>query len=210
MPPDGFLAGLRALCDEHGILLIFDEVQSGVGRTGKMFACEHSGVQPDIMTSAKGLGSGMPIGAIIAKKRDHGAVEARRARQHLRRQSAQLRRGDRDARPRAVASTRRTPRRSASTSWGACASCSATIPCIGEVRGSGLMIGMELIENDAERTPARALCDRLVTRAYHNGLLLLSCGVSTLRFMPPLSVDDGRGRRGRRPAARRARRGAAA
>ena len=68
VPPDGFLAGLRALCDEHGILLIFDEVQSGVGRTGKMFACEHCGVAPDIMTLAKGLGSGLPIGAVVAKK----------------------------------------------------------------------------------------------------------------------------------------------
>src|SRR5947207_7311684 len=66
--PDGFLAGLRALCDENGILLIFDEVQSGVGRTGKMFACEHWGVAPDIMTLAKGLGSGLPIGAVIARK----------------------------------------------------------------------------------------------------------------------------------------------
>jgi len=63
-------------------------------------------------------------------------------------------------------------------------------PCIGEVRGKGLMIGMELIENDPERTPARALCDRVVTRAYHNGLLLLSCGVSAVRFMPPLSVTE--------------------
>ena len=63
-------------------------------------------------------------------------------------------------------------------------------PCIGEVRGRGLMIGMELIEADAARTPARGLIDRLVTRAYHNGLLLLSCGVSTLRFMPPLTVSE--------------------
>ena len=63
-------------------------------------------------------------------------------------------------------------------------------PCIGEVRGKGLMIGMELIEADAERTPARALCEALVTRAYHNGLLLLSCGTSTVRFMPPLSVSE--------------------
>ncbi len=62
--------------------------------------------------------------------------------------------------------------------------------CIGEVRGKGLMIGMELIEPDAERTPARALCDAVVTRAYHNGLLLLSCGVSTVRFMPPLCVTE--------------------
>src|SRR5690606_30573103 len=67
-PPDGFLAGLRALCDEHGILLIFDEVQSGIGRTGRMFASEHWGVQPDIMSLAKGLGSGLPIGAVVAKR----------------------------------------------------------------------------------------------------------------------------------------------
>jgi 4-aminobutyrate aminotransferase len=63
-------------------------------------------------------------------------------------------------------------------------------PCIGEVRGKGLMIGMELIENDAERTPARDLCDAVVTRAYHNGLILLTCGTSTVRFMPPLSVSE--------------------
>jgi len=68
VPPDGFLAGLRALCDRHGILLIADEVQSGVGRTGKMFACEHWGVAPDIMTLAKGLGSGLPIGMTVAKR----------------------------------------------------------------------------------------------------------------------------------------------
>src|ERR1022692_751278 len=68
VPPDGFLAGLRALCDRHGILLIFDEVQSGIGRTGKMFACEHWDVVPDIMTLAKGLGSGLPIGMVVAKR----------------------------------------------------------------------------------------------------------------------------------------------
>ena len=69
VPPDGFLAGLRELCDRHGILLIFDEVQSGIGRTGKMFACAALRRAPDIMTLAKGLGSGMPIGAVVAKKR---------------------------------------------------------------------------------------------------------------------------------------------
>ena len=120
-PPDGFLAGLRALCDEHGILLIFDEVQSGVGRTGRMWACEHSGVKPDILTSAKGLGSGLPIGAIDREKVDHGAVEARRARQHLRRQSAQLRRRHRDARSRAVAVRGQRGAASARTSWTGCA-----------------------------------------------------------------------------------------
>src|SRR5678810_462116 len=68
VPPDGFLAGLRALCGEHGILLIFDEVQSGIGRTGRMFACQHWGVAPDIMTLAKGMGSGLPIGAMVARR----------------------------------------------------------------------------------------------------------------------------------------------
>jgi len=98
VPPDGFLAGLRALCDEHGILLIFDEVQSGVGRTGRMFACEHWDVAPDIMTLAKGLGSGLPIGAVVARK-SLMAQWQRRARQYLRRQSDRLRRGERDDRP---------------------------------------------------------------------------------------------------------------
>ena len=187
VPPDGFLAGLRALCDEHGILLIFDEVQSGVGRTGRMFACEHWDVAPDIMTLAKGLGSGLPIGAVVARKS----------------LMAQWQRG-------AHGNTY-------GGNPIACAAANATIdlvsggfkdnaaiagvhfmdrlrelqrdfPCIGEVRGKGLMIGMELVENDAGKTPARALCDRVVTRAFHNGLLLLPCGVSTIRFMPPLNV----------------------
>ena len=69
VPPEGFLAGLRSPCDQHGILLIFDEVQSGTGRTGKMFGSEHFAVAPDIVTLAKGLGSGLPIGAVIAKRR---------------------------------------------------------------------------------------------------------------------------------------------
>ena len=69
VPPDGFLAGLRALCDRHGILLIFDEVQSGIGRTGRMFASQHWGVTPDIMTLAKGLASGLPIGLVVARRK---------------------------------------------------------------------------------------------------------------------------------------------
>ena len=186
-PPEGFLAGLRALCDEHGILLIFDEVQSGVGRTGRMWACEHPGVKPDIMTSAKGLGSGMPIGAIIAKKTimEHwkrGAHGNTFGGNPLSCAAAiatiDLVRSEYAANAARVGEYFMAQLRQLQQSY----------RCIGEVRGRGLMIGMELIENDAERTPARALCDRLVTRGYHNGLLLLSCGVSTLRFMPPLCV----------------------
>jgi 4-aminobutyrate aminotransferase len=188
VPPQGFLSGLRALCDEHGILLIFDEVQSGVGRTGKMFASEHFAVSPDIVTLAKGLGSGMPIGAVLAKRRvmqqwkrgAHGntfggnpiVCAAANATLDLVTQeyaanAAQVG-GHFMARLRDLASR---------------------YPCIGEVRGRGLMIGMELIEPGAERAPARALVDAVINRAYHNGLLLLSCGVSTVRFMPPLCVS---------------------
>ena len=186
-PPDGFLAGLRALCDEHGILLIFDEVQSGIGRTGRMFACEHWGVAPDILTSAKGLGSGLPIGAVIAKKSimsqwkrgAHGntyggnPVTCAAANATLDLVRGGLMDNAATGGAHFIARLRELQR---------------DYPCIGEVRGKGLWIGMELVENDAKKTPATTLCDAVVTRAYHNGLLLLSCGTSTVRFMPPLSV----------------------
>jgi len=189
VPPDGFLAGLRRLCDEHGILLIFDEVQSGVGRTGKMYACEHWGVQPDILTSAKGLGSGLPIGAVIAR---------RRVMEHWKRGAHGNTYGGNPVTCAAAIATLDLVRSEYAANaarvgrhfMGRLHELQRDYPCIGEVRGKGLMIGMELIETDAERTPARELCDRVVTRAYHNGLILLTCGVSTLRFMPPLSVSE--------------------
>jgi 4-aminobutyrate aminotransferase len=188
VPPDGFLAGLRALCDEHGILLLCDEVQSGIGRTGRMFACEHWGVRPDILTSAKGLGSGLPIGAVIAKKR---VMEQWKRGAHGNTYggnpltcAAAIATLDLVANEYMVNAAR-----TGEFFMYRLRELQRDFPCIGEVRGKGLMIGMELIENDAARTPARALCDRLVTRAFHNGLLLLTCGVSTVRFMPPLSVS---------------------
>jgi 4-aminobutyrate aminotransferase len=185
VPPDGFLAGLRALCDEHGILLIFDEVQSGVGRTGKMFASEHWGVHPDLMCLAKGLGSGLPIGALVAKKAlmsqwkrgAHGntyggnplACAAANATIDL--VEGGMRANAAEVGGHFLARLRELQR---------------DFACIGDVRGKGLMIGMELVE--ADRSPARALCDAVITAAYHHGLLLLSCGTSTVRFMPPLNV----------------------
>jgi 4-aminobutyrate aminotransferase len=188
VPPDGFLRGLRALCDEHGILLIFDEVQSGIGRTGRMFACQHSGVSPDIMSLAKGLGSGLPIGAVVAKRSlmsqwkrgAHGntyggnplACAAANATLDL------VREGLVDNAASVGTHFKQRLHELA-----------CDYPCIGEVRGQGLMIGMELIEPDGNKTPARKLCDDVITRAFHNGLLLLSCGVSTVRFMPPLNVS---------------------
>ncbi|HEY1415324.1 MAG TPA: acetyl ornithine aminotransferase family protein [Caulobacteraceae bacterium] len=185
IPPPGFLAGLRALADEHGILLIFDEVQSGVGRTGKMFACQHEGVSPDIMTLAKGLGSGLPIGAVVArraimerwKKGAHGntfggnplACAAANATLHL-------------IETEYAANAADVGRHFMSR----LSELAARHACIGEVRGRGLMIGVELIDENG--APATDLCARVITQAFHHGLLLLSCGVSTVRFMPPLMI----------------------
>ncbi|MCX7058423.1 MAG: aminotransferase class III-fold pyridoxal phosphate-dependent enzyme, partial [Proteobacteria bacterium] len=190
VPPDGFLEGLRALCDRHGILLIFDEVQSGIGRTGKMFASQHWGVKPDIMTLAKGLGSGMPIGMVVAKK----TIMSKWARG--------AHGNTYGGNPLCCAAALATLDLVA----GGFMDNAATVgeyfqarlrelasrhEVIGQVRGKGLMIGMELVTDRASRTPAREMCDKLVTRAYENGLILLSCGQSTLRFMPPLVVTTG-------------------
>jgi 4-aminobutyrate aminotransferase len=189
VPPDGFLAGLRALCDEHGILLIFDEVQSGVGRTGRMFACEHWSVKPDIMTTAKGLGSGLPIGAVVAKRR---VMEQWKRGAH-----GNTYGGNPVTCAAAIATLDLVKREFAANAARVGAHFMARLgelardfPCIGDVRGKGLMIGMELVEPGADKAPARALCDAVVQRAYLNGLILLTCGTSTVRFMPPLSVSE--------------------
>jgi len=189
VPPDGFLAGLRRLCDRHGILLIFDEVQSGVGRTGRMFAAQHWDVAADIMTLAKGLGSGLPIGAVVAKKS--------LMRQWKRGAHGNTYGGNPLCCAAALATLDLVENGYAENAARVGVHFQARLRelqqrhrAIGEVRGKGLMIGMELIEDDAARTPAKDLCDALITRAYHNGLLLLSCGASTVRFMPPLLVNE--------------------
>ena len=187
VPPDGFLKGLRALCDRHGILLIFDEVQSGVGRTGAMFAAQHWGVAPDIMCLAKGLGSGLPIGMVVAKKTIMS--------QWARGAHGNTYGGNPLCCAAAIATldvVSESYRQNAAT-VGAyfldqLAGLAARHSVIGQVRGKGLMIGLEFVTDPVSRKPARALCDRLITRSYHNGLILLSCGVSTVRFMPPLMI----------------------
>ncbi len=189
VPPDGFLAGLRDLCDRHGILLIFDEVQSGIGRTGKMFACQHWDVAPDILTLAKGLGSGLPIGMVVAKRTvmqkwsrgAHGntyggnpvCCAAALATLDL------VEKGYADNAAVVGAYFMKKLR-----------ALKDKYPVIGEVRGKGLMIGMELISDSLVKTPAKDLCDAVINGAYHNGLILLSCGQSTVRFMPPLMIQE--------------------
>ena len=189
MPPEGFLKGLRALCDRYGILLIADEVQSGIGRTGKMFACQHWGVVPDIMALAKGLGSGLPIGLVVAKKRlmqqwkrgAHGntyggnPVACAAAQATLDLVAGGLMDNATVMGEHLMASLRAMQARHPEV--------------IGDVRGKGLMIGVELVTDAASRQPAKALAERLLHRAFERGLLLLTCGQSTVRLMPPLTVD---------------------
>jgi len=189
VPPDTFLSGLRELCDRFGILLIFDEVQCGVGRTGKMFAGQHWGVAPDIMTLAKGLGSGLPIGLIVAKKKimekwprgAHGNTFG----------------GNPICCAAALATLDLVEREYADNAsevgeyfMGRLRELQTRHEVIGDVRGKGLMIGIELVTDRTSRAPARELCDAVLHRAFHNGLILLSCGISTVRFMPPLMITN--------------------
>jgi 4-aminobutyrate aminotransferase len=188
VPPDGFLAGLRQLCNRHGILLIFDEVQSGIGRTGKMFACQHWNVQPDIMTLAKGLGSGLPIGLVVAKK---SIMQQWKSGAH-----ANTYGGNPLCCAAALVTLDLIEREYAANAEKVGAyfmdrlrELQSRHQVIGEVRGKGLMIGMELVSDRASRNPCKFSCHTVITRAFHRGLLLLSCGQSTVRFMPPLMVS---------------------
>jgi 4-aminobutyrate aminotransferase len=188
VPPAEFLPALRALCDRHGIMLVADEVQSGIGRTGRMFACEHADVEPDILLTAKGLGSGMPIGAIIAREQvmtwgpgAHGStfggnpVCCAAALATL-----DLVEGGLIANARAMGERLIRGARALA----------AKHHVIGDVRGVGLMVGMELVTDRAARSPAPALLHELVQRAFQRGLLLLGAGKSSLRLAPALIVDE--------------------
>ncbi|MGN6390986.1 MAG: acetyl ornithine aminotransferase family protein [Gemmatimonadales bacterium] len=186
VPPPGWLRDLRALCDRYGILLVADEVQSGVGRTGKLWACDHENVEPDILLTAKGLGSGMPIGAIVAKDAittwetgSHGStfggnpVCCAAAIATL-----DLVEGGLMANAAAMGEQL----------MAGVQALAARHPCIGDVRGRGLMIGVEFVKDRATREPAPDLVHRLVQESFKRGLLLLGAGRSALRLAPPLVV----------------------
>ncbi len=188
VPPVGWLRDLRALCDRHGILLVADEVQCGVGRTGKMWACEHEGVEPDILLTAKGLGSGMPIGALVAKESintwesgSHGSTFG--------------------GNPVCCAAALATldlvegglmanAARMGDRLLAGLDTIASKHGCIGDVRGLGLMVGVEFVKDRRTREPAPELLHQLVLTAFQRGLLLLGAGKSTLRLAPPLVVDE--------------------
>jgi 4-aminobutyrate aminotransferase len=187
VPPPGFLPALRALCDRHGMLLVVDEVQTGMGRTGKLFATEHWGVQPDIICLAKGIASGMPLGAIIARDEvmdwpsgSHAStfggnpVSCRAALATLDLLEAGYMANAAARGEQLKAGLRRLMERHAE---------------VGDVRGLGLMVAMDLVSSRVPYEHAPALRDEVVQAAFHRGLLLLGCGESAVRFCPPLCVS---------------------
>jgi 4-aminobutyrate aminotransferase len=184
--PQEFLDGLRRVCDEHGILLIVDEVQSGMGRTGKMFACDHYGLKPDIITLAKGIASGMPMGACVARAdlMDWGPGA-----------HASTFGGN----PVALAAALKTIELLEGGLIANSAEVGAHLQnklrelmkkheCVGDVRGLGLMVGVEFVEDRASMKPAPELRDRVEMECYERGLILLGAGYNTIRWSPPLVI----------------------
>lgn len=187
-PPDGFLRALRELCDRHGILLVFDEIQCGVGRTGKMWACEYEGIEPDILLSAKGLGSGMPIGAFIAREPidawkggAHGStfggnpVCCAAALATLDLVENGLMANARTLGDRLISGVRKL---------------AEGHDGIGDVRGKGLMVGMEFVKDRHTKQPNPEAARKLMEDAFARGLLLLVCGKSVVRIAPPLVISE--------------------
>jgi len=177
-PPDGYFAAVRRLCDEHGILLILDEVQTGIGRSGRMFAFEHSAIRPDILTLAKGLGGGVPIGATLAVESvtasfgpgTHGSTFGGNPLSC----TAALTVLDVIERESMLANTRRQGNRLSE----GLRSLQQDHSSIRQIRGKGLLIGVEMSTDVAP----------MIARCRHAGLLLLPAGPKVLRFLPPLNV----------------------
>jgi 4-aminobutyrate aminotransferase len=186
VPPDGFFPALRKLCDEHEILLMADEVQCGMGRTGKWWAIEHFGIEPDILTSAKGIASGVPMGACIA-------------RQSVMDWEAGAHGNTFGGNPLACAAALATmdliekeymanAAQVGQYTLDALEEIRARHPSIGDVRGRGLMIGVEFVLDRKSKEPAHDLCERIMDLSFKRGLLTLSCGKSVMRIAPALSI----------------------
>ena len=187
VPPAGFYPALRELCTKYDIMLIVDEVQSGMGRTGKWWAIEHFGVEPDILTAAKGIASGMPLGACIARreimdweKGAHGNTYG----------------GNPISCAAALATIdlieneyMQNAAEVGQYTLDALTEIQSRHPSIGDVRGIGLMIGVEFVKDRTSKEPAGDLTERVVNLGFERGLLMLSCGKSVIRIAPPLSIS---------------------
>jgi 4-aminobutyrate aminotransferase len=187
VPPRKFFDELARVARQHGILLIFDEVQSGMGRTGKMWAAQHFDAVPDIMAVAKGIASGMPLGATVARRElmswppgAHAStfggnpVACAAALATIALLEEEL--VENAARMGAYLMDRMR-------GW------TERFACVGDVRGLGLMIGIEFVGDQATREPAPLIRNAIVDMAFHQGLLVLGAGDSTIRLCPPLVVN---------------------
>lgn len=187
VPPQAFFDELQELARKYGILLVFDEIQSGMGRTGKMWACDHFQAVPDILTSAKGIASGMPLSAVIARRElmewrpgSHAstyggnpvAIAAALATMELL-ESELIANAERQGNY-LLGRMRDWPRR---------------FRHVGDVRGLGLMIGFELVRDQATKERAPDLRDRIVDMAFERGLLILGAGQNSIRLCPPLVIN---------------------
>jgi 4-aminobutyrate aminotransferase len=186
--PADFLHGLRRICDEHGIMLIVDEVQSGMGRTGKMFASDHYDLQPDIITIAKGIGSGLPIGATVARADLMNWQPGAHASTF-------------GGNPVCIAAALKTiellqgglVRNSAKTGAylkSGLEKLMRKYECIGDVRGLGLMIGVEFVNDKRQKKEDPAMRDRVEMASFERGLILLGCGSNSIRWSPPLILTQ--------------------
>jgi 4-aminobutyrate aminotransferase len=189
VPPKEFLQEIRKLCDEHGILMIVDEVQSGMGRTGKMFAIDHFDVKPDIITAAKGIASGLPLAAFIANETvidwplgAHGSTFGGNAMAL----SAALVTFDllqNELMDNAASvGTKMLSRLKDFVS---------RYSMIGDVRGIGLMVGLEIVRNKSSGVlPDPEMRDKIIQKCFERGLLMLGCGSHAIRFCPPLVISE--------------------
>jgi 4-aminobutyrate aminotransferase len=186
--PDNFLRELRAICTRHGILLVADEVQSGAGRTGKWWAIEHSGVEPDIVCMAKGIASGMPLGICMSRAEIMDWVPGSHASTFggnpisIAAALATIEILEREG----IANAERVGGKMLERLHG----WKNTHPLVGDVRGRGLMIGIELVKDKTTREPVTALRNRVETLAFERGLMILGCGETSLRLCPSLMVKE--------------------
>jgi 4-aminobutyrate aminotransferase len=191
LPPPGFWQRVRESCDRHGVLLIFDEIPTGLGKTGRMFACEHEGVTPDILVMGKALGGGiLPIAAVVARADldvagdwalGHYTHEKNPVTTRAALTTIQIIEDEglvaNAARVGAMALAR-------------LAEMKARLPAIGDVRGRGLLIGIELVTDRERRTPAKALAERVLYRCLDQGLSFKTTMGNVLTLTPPLTVTE--------------------
>lgn len=187
IPPPDFLAGLRQLCDEHGILLVADEAYTGMGRTGRMFCIEHHHVEPDILIVGKGLAGGLPLAAVVAREKivdwTAGVHESTSSGNPV---SCAAALATLDLIDKQVL---KNAQRLAPLAISKLEAITSHHKCIVAARGMGLMLAVSIVKDGRTREPNPHLRNRIVQEAFNRGLLLLPCGESSIRFTPPLSVN---------------------